>query len=121
MTELISLEFAGLPPTINHAHINAHGRRFRSRQCRDFQTLTTLLLQRAYGNKSPYSGPVALDIIFTARNKRRWDIDNRVKPLQDCLTLAGVIKDDSQVEQLFIKKLYSNSDQTKLVLKILKE
>ena len=117
MTELISLELAGLPPTINHAHINAHGRRFRTKACKDFQTLTTLLLQRAYGNKSPYSGPVALDIIFTARNKRRWDIDNRVKPLQDCLAMAGIIEDDSQIDLLIVKRRYGPKSYTKLTLK----
>ena len=36
-------------------------------------------------------------MIFTVNNKRRWDIDNRLKALFDCLEDARVIKDDAQV------------------------
>ncbi len=96
--ELLKVKFEALPPTVNHMHINAHGRRIKTQACREFQEQTTAVLQQLWRNKPPYTGRVALHVIFTTNNRRRWDIDNRVKALQDCLTMAGVIKDDCQID-----------------------
>ena len=52
----------------------------------------------------PYLGPVALHIIMTSRTRRRWDLDNRVKAVQDCLQMAGIIKDDSQITELVVRR-----------------
>ena len=35
--ELINIELDGLPPTVNHMHINARGRRFRTNECIAYQ------------------------------------------------------------------------------------
>ena len=48
--------------------------------------------------------PVCLSILFETSNRRSWDVDNRVKALQDCLSAAGVIHDDTQIEELHVKK-----------------
>ena len=38
-------------------------------------------------------------------NKRRYDIDNRLKVLLDSLVHANVIKDDHQIHRLFVQKM----------------
>lgn len=114
---IVTAYFEGLPPTINHAHISSHGRRFRSRECRDFQEYAVDILRQAFKWDNPYSDRVALEIIFSSSNKRRWDIDNRVKPLQDCLAMAGIIEDDSQIDLLIVKRRYGPKSYTKLTLK----
>ena len=41
---------------------------------------------------------------MTARTRRRWDLVNRVKAVQDCLQMAGIIKDDSQITELVVRR-----------------
>ena len=107
---LLRLELEGLPPTVNHMHINARGRRFRSQECIDYQDYVIADISRYRTNEWPFSGRVALTLIFTALDRRRWDIDNRVKAIQDCLAMVGVIKDDSQIDELFVKRLYCDKE-----------
>ena len=113
---LISLEFSGLPPSVNHSHINAHGRRFRTKECRDFQAQIINELKLLWRNKPSFIGRAYLDLTLITNNKRRWDIDNRLKALQDCLTMAGVIKDDSQIDRIKIERLYQSENKTLLRL-----
>ena len=120
-SELISLELDGLPPTVNHMHINARGRRFRTKECKDYQDYVIDKIIQCRGREYPFWGRVALTLKFTASDKRRWDIDNRVKALQDCLTIAGVIKDDSQIDKLTVRRLYGEKAKTELILEALAE
>ena len=121
MKELINIELEGLPPTVNHMYIGARSRRFRSKECKDYQEYVINKIVPLRAREWPYSGCMALTVVFTASNKRRWDIDNRVKALQDCLSAAGIIKDDSQIDLLIIKRVYGNKAKTQLILSKLKE
>ena len=113
---LLTLELDGLPPTVNHMYLKVRGRVFRSEECIAYQDYVLVGLSRLWGYKPPYSGRCELNLIFTASNKRRWDIDNRVKSIQDCLARAGVIKDDTQIDKLVVERLYGKTDKTRLVL-----
>jgi len=46
----------------------------------------------------PFTGPVRYTAVVHYTNKRRIDLDNRVKPLQDALTFAKIWEDDKQVD-----------------------
>ena len=61
-------------------------------------------MQKARQLPKPYLKPVKLYIIFQTNDKRHWDIDNRVKVIQDCLQLAEIIKDDTQVDFLCVER-----------------
>ena len=113
---LLRLELNGLPPTVNHMHINARGRRFRSQKCVAYQDYAVNEISRCRTELWPFLGRVALTLIFTAPDKRRWDIDNRVKALQDCLTMAGIIKDDSQIDKLTVERIYGTEAKTLLTI-----
>ena len=115
--ELINIELDGLPPTVNHMHINARARRFRTNECIAYQDYVLGALSRLWPSKEPYSGRVALSLVFTAPNKRRWDIDNRVKAIQDCLARAGIIKDDTQIDKLEAERVYGKEAKTRLILR----
>ena len=114
--ELLRIDLEGLPPTVNHMHMNVRGRIFRTKECRAYQDYVLGALSRLWGSKPPYSERCELNLIFTASNKRRWDIDNRVKAVQDCLARAGVIKDDTQIDKLIVERVYGKIAKTRLIL-----
>jgi crossover junction endodeoxyribonuclease RusA len=49
-----------------------------------------------------YSGPVALRVFAYPPDKRRRDLDNILKGVQDALVAAGVLLDDYQVDEIHI-------------------
>lgn len=106
MSVLISLEIEGLPPTVNHLYRNYRHWRYKTAAGRKYQEEVSRLLQKTWRPHLPYEESVELRIIFTANNRRKWDVDNRVKALQDCLSMAGVLKDDRQVEILHVERKY---------------
>lgn len=116
MQKLLSISFEGLPPTVNMMYRGLHGHRYKTKETLNFQTGVVLNLRLVWKNRPPYEGRVALYITFTAADRRRWDIDNRVKALQDCFAEAGVIRDDKQVDKLCIERGYGDFNSTQVIL-----
>jgi crossover junction endodeoxyribonuclease RusA len=50
------------------------------------------------------SARLEMQVILYPRDKRKQDIDNRIKALWDALGDAGVFDDDSQIDILFIER-----------------
>ncbi len=115
MSQLLYMELEGLPPTVNHLYLQRGGRRYKSPDGRAYQERVCASLRRQWG-QPPYSGHTELRITYLTRDKRRWDIDNRVKALQDCLVLAGVLKDDTQIRRLIVERTESDVTATHLSL-----
>lgn len=110
MSYLLSIILDGLPPTVNHLYRTGGRHRYKTAEGAAYQEATAaemraqremLPARRCVG---PYLGPVALHIVMTSRTRRRWDLDNRVKAVQDCLQMAGIIKDDSQITELVVRR-----------------
>ena len=114
MNVLLSLELKGLPPTVNHLYRTniRTGRRYKTAMCKIYQDYVTLMLSTVWGSQPAYSGAIELRIRLMSSYRRKWDIDNRVKALQDCLELAGVVKDDTQVEILHVERGYGEKSAT---------
>ena len=105
MRELARVEFSGLPPTVNHLYrTSRNGIRYKTAQGKEWQSVTASIMAAAKINRKPYGGDVALEIVFRTADRRKWDIDNRVKALQDCLAMAGVIEDDRQIQRLHVER-----------------
>ena len=94
MSTLLELELLGLPPTLNQMYRNRGHYRYKT-------------------------GAVSLSVKLMTKDKRRWDIDNRVKALQDCLSIGGVIEDDSQIDELHVKRERREKTATYIALKSL--
>ena len=90
-----------LPPSMNTYWRNFRGRTILSKAARDYkQTVKDYVLL----NKIPYFGDVRLQAIITIfpRDRRRSDLDNRIKAGFDALQDAGVFDDDSQFDKIEI-------------------
>ena len=115
--ELIFLALKGLPPTVNQMYRSFRNRRYKTQETRDFQDNLVRILKLLWGDKPCFTGRAGLRLSFSQKDKRRWDIDNRVKALQDCLQAAGVIKDDAQIDLLHLEREHgTQKTQTILTL-----
>ena len=112
MTYLLDITLDGLPPTVNHLYRTGGRHRYKTAEGVAYQEATVEEMRRLRKASrilgpyltGPYLGPVALHIVMTARSRRRWDLDNRIKAVQDCLQMAGIIKDDSQITELVVRR-----------------
>ena len=112
---LLELELEGLPPTVNHLYRTGRtGYRYKTESGRRYQEQISLLLAQEWKGRPAYSGEVELRIEFIVKSRRKWDIDNRVKALQDCLNMAKILQDDSQVQILHVERRKGNADMTRL-------
>lgn len=90
-----------LPPSVNAYWRNFHGRTILSKAARDYkQTVKEYVLI----NKIPSFGNARLQAIITIfpKDRRKQDLDNRLKSLLDSLGNAGVFDDDSQFDKIEI-------------------
>ena len=62
--ELLAIEIDGLPPTVNMMYRGLQGHRYKTKECLEWQSCVVSELAKS------------------------WDVDNRVKALQDCLSKA---------------------------------
>ena len=112
---LLELELEGLPPTVNHLYRTGRtGYRYKTAGGRKYQEQVSFLLAQKWQGRPAYSGEVDLRIEFIVKSRRKWDIDNRVKALQDCLNMAKILQDDSQVQILHVERRKGKADITRL-------
>ena len=117
MGEKLDMELIGLPPTVNHMYRTGNRSRYKTLEVREYQQYAVNKLREAWRGRKTLDGRIELRIKFQTDNKRRWDIDNRVKALQDCLSMAGVIWDDSQVDMLYVERSYGKEKATYMTVR----
>lgn len=115
MADELDIKLMGLPPTVNHMYRTGYKTRFKVLEVREYQQYVIGQLRQVWAGRETLNGRLGMRIIFTTDDKRRWDIDNRVKAVQDCLSIAGVIRDDSQLDELHIERCYGNEKSTRMI------
>jgi crossover junction endodeoxyribonuclease RusA len=116
-TEQIQLTLP-FPPSINHywkhrnigssVYISAEGVKYRQ-----------IVANEARKHENLGTARVSVQMVLNAPNKRKYDIDNRVKALLDALTHAELWNDDEQVDELIIRRgdIQKNNGEVKIIIK----
>lgn len=90
-----------LPPTINHYYgQRPRGGRYIKPAGVIFRLAVAEVVARAAHR--PITGRVSLFVAIHPADRRKQDIDNRAKALQDALTNSGIWLDDEQIDELHL-------------------
>lgn len=105
-----------LPPTINHYYgVRPRGGKYIKPAGREFRQTVAEIVAQA-GHKT-IEGRVSLFAAIYPADRRKQDIDNRAKSLQDALTNAGVWLDDEQIDELhLVRREVVKGGQVKVVI-----
>lgn len=95
------------PPSVNHYYRNVNGRTLISAEGRAYRVRVAveLGLQRPKPVRGPMRGRLSLEIEVNPPDKRRRDLDNVLKALLDALQHGGLYEDDSQIEEIHLRRL----------------
>ena len=95
---------------------SAYIQHYRKDKVQDFRDSLVLRMKK-YAPKEPLTGPIKLEICvyFDIKTRSKWgkykdtkpDCDNFVKEIKDVMTLLKFWKDDAQVVDLRVVKIYS--------------
>jgi Holliday junction resolvase RusA-like endonuclease len=93
-------------PSVNSLY---RGRRFLTKEGKETKEAIGLEILSQVGSILPTEEQVSLEIKFYFGNKRKNDIDNRLKALLDCMT-GYLYGDDSQIKELHVYKEYDKEN-----------
>jgi len=89
------------PPSVNTYYRRGAHATYMSKQGREYKCKVADYIAE---NNSPKLGSARLylEIVLWPKDKRKFDIDNRIKALLDSLQDAGVFDDDEQIDQMHV-------------------
>ena len=92
------------PPSVNHVWRRVGSKTLLSAEGRKYREAVRqhCLLGRIAGKR--LDGRLSVKILVNPPDKRRRDIDNLTKVPLDALTHAAVWEDDSQIDELYIRR-----------------
>lgn len=109
MTDAIQFFVAGEPRAKARARVTRHGT-FTPKATRDAEAQIVVDFWKAYPGHLPWDGDVSLSVTFYRGTKRRVDVDNLLKLVQDALN-GVVFVDDAQIVTLTARKCGAVGDE----------
>jgi crossover junction endodeoxyribonuclease RusA len=104
------------PPSVNTYWRKWQNRMVISKNGREFKKQMTAILKNDFSEEKPLDGSLVLNLGLFFKDKRRRDIDNYCKGILDSMT-GIVFEDDSQIEELGIKK-HTGCGEDKVVVRV---
>ena len=92
--------FLPFPPSINSYYTKTRNGVYLSKRGRSFQASGILLIREQLGDHPQIDFPIHLSIILYPPTKIARDLDNYIKPIQDCIQNSGLLYNDCLVNQL---------------------
>ena len=93
------------PPTVNHSTgPTSNGGRYLTAEHRAFRNEVNLRVMAAGCPAFSDEARLSLDITLVPPDRRRFDLDNRVKAIQDALEMCSVYGSDSQIDELRVTR-----------------
>jgi len=91
-----------LAPTANHSYTTIGRKRIVSKDTETFRQEVWFIVKQQ--KIKPLTGRLSIAIGVFPKTQARNDIDNRIKPVLDALTLAGAWQDDSQIDYISVER-----------------
>lgn len=105
------------PPSVNHYWRHVGARTLISKAGREYRQSVELAVLIAGGRRN-LLGRLSLRIAASPPDLRRRDLDNVLKAPLDALAKCGVYEDDSQIDELIVRRL-KPSKPGRLVIEIM--
>lgn len=103
------------PPSVNTVYTVMRNRKILSKKGREYKTKVKNLLESP---ESCHMGPIITQYTFYRGDRRKYDISNFVKTVEDCLTEAKIWGDDSQVVEVHIYKGPIDKENPRVEVKV---
>lgn len=87
------------PPSVNTYYRRGAHATYMSKNGRDYKKAVAEYISES-GTPKLGQARLSLEIVLWPKDKRKYDIDNRIKALLDSLQDAGVFDDDEQIDQI---------------------
>lgn len=101
-----------MPPSVNQLYgVGDNGQKFLLPDQKAFRNDVIGIARIAMRNAGALTGRLEVWIRLHFANRRRTDIDGRIKAALDALTHALVYKDDSQIDKLSVERVVDPGGQ----------
>ena len=94
--------FLPFPPSINSYYTKTRNGVYLSKRGRGFQSSGIDSIKEQLAGHPIIDYPIHLSLILYPPDKKSRDLDNYIKPVQDCIQNSGILVNDSLVDQLVV-------------------
>ena len=106
------------PPSSNHIWRGAGRTVYATREYKDFKDRVATIWRSVVPSDWNVSCEYAVTIELYQGSRRRYDVENRIKPTLDALTSAGAWIDDSQVQSVTAVKRTDGDTRRRAIVEI---